>query len=256
MKFSDSGIIIDLKKYGEKSLIIKIFSQNHGVCRGFVKFANSKKFLNIFNIGNLVSFDHVARTEDSLGSFSNLDLIENNCAKFIFNKLRTNCIKSIISIINDHFLEIENFNLLFEKLVIFTQNLGNEKITDSQIIADFIKLELLILEGLGYGIDFSCCVVSNSRVNLAFISPKSAHAVSYEAGLPYAHKLLKLPPFLNQEFTQELNDDFIKNHHLIDGLNLSGFFLNKYLFVDSKKTNFSSNFYRENILKIVNQIPN
>ena len=254
MKFSDCGIIIDVKKYGEKSLIVKIFSENHGVCRGFIKFANSKKFTNIFQIGNLVSFEHHARIEDSLGGFSNIDLIDNNCAKFIFDKLRTNCAKSIISIVNDHFLEIENFNLLFNKLANFLQNLGDEKITNSQIIANYIKLELLILEGLGYGIDFSCCVVSNSKINLAFVSPKSAHAVSYEAGLPYANKLLKLPPFLNLEFAnQENNDEFLVDYHLVDGLNLSGYFLNKYLFIDSKKNNFSSNFYRENILKIVHK---
>lgn len=106
----------------------------------------------------------------------------------------------------------------------------------------------MILESLGYGIDFSCCVVTNSKVNLTFVSPKSAHAVSLEAGEKYANKLLRLPQFLMDEC-----DNYIENSQLVDGLNLSGFFLNKYLFLDNshKKNSFSSNFYRENILKII-----
>jgi excinuclease ABC subunit B len=43
MKFEDSGIIISLKKYGENSLIVKVFSQHHGLYRGFVKSAKSSK---------------------------------------------------------------------------------------------------------------------------------------------------------------------------------------------------------------------
>jgi DNA repair protein RecO (recombination protein O) len=176
----------------------------------------------------------------------------------MFDRLRINCFKSIISIIDQYFLEIENFNLLYKKFLVFLKNLGDDDIKNSQIIANYVRIELLILESLGYGIDFSKCVVSNSKVNLAYVSPKSAHAVSYEIGKDYANKLLPLPKFLNHEFT-EINDDlfediedFLSIKNLIDGLNLSGFFLKKYLFIDGKQDVFSNNFYRENIFKITN----
>lgn len=252
MKYSDCGVVISIKKYGEKSAILKVFSKERGVCRGFVKFLNSKKNANIFQIGNIISFDHNARIEDSLGTFTNFDLIENNCSKFIFNKLRTNCAKSIISIVDNYFLEKEPFHFLYTKFENFLNNLGLFSYHDSQIIAEFIKLELIILECLGYGVDFSCCVVTNSRVNLAFVSPKSAHAVSREAGEKFAHKLLRLPEFLIDESSNAFDDS-----QLIDGLNLSGFFLKKYLFIEQDPSqnalsnNFSNNFYRENILKII-----
>jgi len=40
---------------------------------------------------------------------------------------------------------------------------------------------------------------------------------------------------------------------LIDGLNLSGFFLKKYLFIEQSPSQsaLSNNFYRDNILKII-----
>ena len=43
MKYSDSGVVISVKKYGEKSAILKVFSENYGVYRGFIKYVSSKK---------------------------------------------------------------------------------------------------------------------------------------------------------------------------------------------------------------------
>jgi DNA repair protein RecO (recombination protein O) len=245
MKYSDSGIVISIKKYGEKSAILKVFSQNYGVYRGFVKHVSSKKNNAILQMGNLITFDYVARLEDSLGNFLSFDLAENNCSRFMLDKLRINCAKSVISMIDDYFLEREPFEFLYKNFVEFLQNLGDARIQNQQIIANYIKLELMILESLGYGIDFSCCVVTNSRVNLAFVSPKSAHAVSMEAGEKYSHKLLKLPNFLLEE-----NFENIEDNHLIDGLKLSGFFLKKFLFIDDfDKGKQQNSFYRNNIIK-------
>jgi DNA repair protein RecO len=162
----------------------------------------------------------------------------------MLDKLRTNCAKSIISMIDDYFLERESFEFLYKNCLEFLQNLGDDRISNQQIIANYIKLELMILECLGYGIDFSCCVVTNSRVNLAFVSPKSAHAVSMEAGEKYSHKLLKLPNFLLEE-----KNENIENHQLIDGLKLSGFFLKKFLFLDDfDKSKQQNSLYRNNII--------
>ena len=244
MKYSDSGIVINVKKYGEKSAILKVFSENYGVYRGFVKYVSSKKNNAILQMGNLITFDYVARLEDGLGSFLNFDLAENNCSRFMLDKLRTNCAKSIISMIDDYFLEREPFEFLYKNCLEFLQNLGDDRISNQQIIANYIKLELMILENLGYGIDFSCCVVTNSRVNLAFVSPKSAHAVSIEAGAKYSHKLLKLPNFLLEE-----KNENIENYQLIDGLKLSGFFLKKFLFLDDfDKSKQQNSLYRNNII--------
>jgi DNA repair protein RecO (recombination protein O) len=244
MKYSDSGIVISVKKYGEKSAILKVFSENYGVYRGFVKYISSKKNNAILQMGNLITFDYASRLEDGLGSFLNLDLAENNCSRFMLDKLRINCAKSIISIIDDYFLERASFEFLYKKFLEFLQNLGDSRIQNQQIVGNYIKLELMILESLGYGIDFSCCVVTNSRVNLAFVSPKSAHAVSIEAGEKYSHKLLKLPNFLLEE-----KNENIENNQLIDGLKLSGFFLKKFLFIDDfDKGKQQNSLYRNNII--------
>lgn len=240
MKFSDEGIIIDVRNYGEKSLIMKVFSRNHGTYRGFVKFAKSSKSNAIYQIGNLISFEHLSRLEESLGSFSSIDLVTSFSSKIIFERAKLECANSLFYLLNQFFLERENHEDLFEKLHEFLKKITTENVTNHEVIANYIKLELDILESLGYGVDLSCCVVTNSRVNLAFVSPKSARAVSIEAAKSYEKKLLKLPNFL-----VEKNATY-EESHLLEGLKLSGFFLEKFLADEGKATQFNC---RKNILK-------
>lgn len=228
MRFSDEGIIISQKKYGENSLIVKVFSRNHGVYRGFVNSIKSTKNKTIFQIGNLISFEFRARSEESLGQFTAVDLVKSYCSKMMFEKLKLDCINSLFSIIDDCFLEREHHEIFFEKILIFLQQTAEES-EPKKILSDYVKLELKILKTLGYEIDLSSCVVTNSKVDLAFVSPKSARAVCFEIGKPYQKKLLKLPDFLTE------NNREISEIDLQDGLRLSGYFLEKFIFEDRRE---------------------
>ncbi len=243
MKFNDEGIIISLKKYGENSLIVKVFSRHHGIYRGFVKSVRSSKDKTIFQIGNLITFEHRARIEENLGQFFSADLAKSYCSKMMFDKLRLDCVRSIFSIIDSVFLERENHEMLFKKLQEFLQKLADDNSQKTDFLADYIKLELKILKTLGYGIDLSSCAVTDSTINLAFVSPKSARAVTSEVGEPYKHKLLKLPNFLVEDVKCDEN-------HLLDGLRLSGYFLEKFIFEERSAAEKKQQFvYRESIAK-------
>ena len=97
MKFNYCGIIISLKKYGENSLVVKVFSQHHGIYRAFVKSVKSSKDKTIFQIGNLVIFEYRARIEENLGQLFAVDLEKSYCSKMMFDKLRLDCVRSIFS---------------------------------------------------------------------------------------------------------------------------------------------------------------
>lgn len=244
MKFNDEGIIISIKKYSENSAIVKVFSQNHGIYRGFVRSTKSSKDKVIFQIGNLISFEFRSRLEDDLGSFAAVDLIRSYCSRILFDKMKLDCVSSLFSIIDDSFLERESHEILFEKLQFFLQKITDEKVLTKDFLGEYIKLELEILRTLGYGIDLSSCVVTNSKVNLAFVSPKSARAVSLEVGKPYKNKLLKLPNFLVED------EGEFDEGHLLDGLELSGFFLERFFLEErSFSKNKQHSFYRDNIKK-------
>jgi len=230
MKFSDIGIIISIKNYSENSAIIKVFSQNHGIYRGFVSSPKSKKNQAIFQIGNLISFEWRCRNEDGLGSFYYSDLIKSFAAKIIFDRLKLSCCSSLFSIIESCFLERENHHRLFTKIHNFLLKISDNDIKKASFLTDYIKLELKILETLGYGVDLSSCAVTESTNDLVFVSPKSARAVSFEAGRAYESKLLKLPQFLLAENQNEA--DGIEDYQLCEGLKLSGYFLEKYVFAE------------------------
>ncbi|MFM7621157.1 MAG: DNA repair protein RecO [Alphaproteobacteria bacterium] len=242
MKFNDQGFVINSKDYGEKSAVVKILSEEHGICRAFIRQAQSPKTKNILQIGNLISFTYSTRLEENLGNFSHLDIVQSNSAYFMFDKLKLDCVQSIFSIIDDLFLEYDSSPELFNYLNDFLLFLSNNSHKSSAIIAKYIKLELLILQILGYGLDFSSCVVTNSTVNLSYISPKSGRAVSLDAGQKYHHKLLKLPKFILDENAQYANEQ------LYDGLKLSGYFLEK-IFVSTYAN--KKLFYRDNIVKAI-----
>lgn len=251
MKFRDEGIIISVKKYGENSLMLKVFSRENGIFLGFVKSAKSNKDKVIYQIGNLISFEYRARIEENLGQLYYVDLLKSYCAKIIFDRLKLDCVSSLFSIIDGTFLEKETQPLLFEKLHLFLQEITNEKTSIKEILSNYIKLELKILKTLGYGIDLSSCVVTNSKTNLVFVSPKSARAVCFEAGKDYQNKLLRLPSFLIEE-----NSKYGENH-LLDGLKLSKFFLEKFLFAEKKFIDNQSHFlYRKNIEKTLQNMTN
>lgn len=242
MKFNDHGIIISLKKYGENSLIVKVFSQNHGVYRGFVRSVKSSKDKVNYQIGNLISFEHRARIEENLGQFFAVDLVKSYGGKIMFDPLRLACINSVFSIIDSVFLEREEHQNLFQELNNFLQKLSDENSLKKDFLASYIRLELKILETLGYGIDLSSCAATESKNDLAFVSPKSARAVSFNAGKPYESKLLKLPSFLVNEQDHDENQ-------LLDGLKLSGFFLEKFVFEERNSEQNKQQFFHRERLK-------
>lgn len=223
MQYRDVGIIFKIKNYGEKSSIIKLITKNNGICQGFVKSAKSAKARSLYQIGNNISFEYRARDEDSLGSFYSVDLIEANCSKIIFEKTKIDCARSLFALIDIAFLENDHHKELHEEVHKFLTeiNIINET---NLILAKYIWLELKILEILGYGINTAYCAVTNSKDNLAFISPKTGRAVTLAVGKPYQDKLLRLPNFNKQQIT---------NQDISEGLKLSGHFLDKYVIKDN-----------------------
>ena len=234
MKFADQGIIISILNYGENSAIIKVFSQDHGIYRGFVKSIKSTKSKAIFQIGNLITFEYKSRLEENLGQLSRIDLVKSYCTKILFEKEKLRIAASILHLIDKVILEklaLEELFLLLEK---FLQNLVDES-EKNENLKNYVILELNILKILGYEIDLSSCVATGVKENLKYVSPKSARAVCFEAGKPYENKMLKLPAFFLDNSLKGTKED------VKDGLELTQYFLLKFIFDgDMAKISFRS----------------
>lgn len=216
MHIKDTAIILSKRILQENSAIINFFTRHHGIYAGVVSNITSKKS-HIYQVGNIVDFIWNARLEEHIGVAKCEILL--SAHQFMNNKTRLYALNSLFAMIISSFQERiphEEFFFLLEKYLRSTN--------DEFKIMDYIFLEGKILEESGYGLDLRQCVVTGRKTNLAYVSPKSARAVSLEAGLPYHALLLKLPECAitdkEPRTLQELEDLF----------NLLLYFFQRYIF--------------------------
>lgn len=219
MNLSDRGIILSSRKYSENSFIVKILSENHGLYSGFVRGASKKNQNIAYQNFNLVDFNWRSRIEENLGFFQ-IELARSFLAKIISCPIKLSCLNALALIIENNVLERDSHSEIFHGLLNLLNNLDQE---NSEFLQNYIKFEIELLKTLGYGIDLSECAATGSKENLQFVSPKSGRAVSLEAGEKYRDKLLILPQFLIEKGQK------ITKNAILEGLKLSGFFLDKYL---------------------------
>ena len=88
---------------------------------------------------------------------------------------------------------------------------------------------------MGYGLDFSSCAVNGSIENLHWVSPKSGRVVSSDGAKGWEDRLIKLPSFLIEN-----EKSVITKNDILDGLNLTEYFLVKRVYSQSTKNISSS----------------
>lgn len=238
MQFSDDGYIVGLRRHGENSLIVTLLSRKYGKIAGYIKGGDGRKFQGICQLGNLVSFNAYARLEENMPQFRGVELLKPLAVNFMSDVKKLAVLTSFCELMNLCLSEKENLEYMRAYIDSFMNNID----TDAWLEA-YACMEYHLLSFLGIGLDLSECAVTGSKENLAFISPKTGHAVCMEVGLPYAEKLFKFPHWIvdkNQPYNVA---------EVAETLRLSEYFLNKNFFqVHGLK--FPDN--RANLLHILN----
>ena len=219
MKWQDKGIIVSIQKYGENSLILIFFTENHGLHSGLIKYSNSKKNRSIFQIGNTFNIEWTGRLEDQLGYYKTE--IQNSISHNVMNNpLKIDALITQSSLINKLLADRQVHSSLFLETIDFILDINkNEKFW----IEKYIKWELKFLSELGFGLDLTNCAVTGSTDNLEFVSPKSGRAVSVNGAGKWKNKLFPLPKF----FLNNINSD--DKNEILKGINITSFFLNRYV---------------------------
>ena len=235
--WDDEGLILSSINYSETSLILKVFTRNHGVQKGFVRGAKSKKKSNIYEAGNLVSISFKSRTEDMLGIFL-VDLMKPSPLLYLNDLKRFSCIISVINLLEFSLLENEPETELY----FYSKNLINKIFSyEEGWIEEYIRWEVFLLKKIGFGLELSKCILSNKKTNLSYVSPKSGCAVNKEAGKPWEKKLLELPKFL-------ISDNKANRSELRKGFKITTYFLTKFANSIDKILPFTRSNFMDNIL--------
>ena len=69
MTWDDEGFLISKNKYSENSLIVEIFTKNHGKTSGIIFGGTSRKIKNYLQLGNQLHVNYSSKTENKIGNF-------------------------------------------------------------------------------------------------------------------------------------------------------------------------------------------
>ena len=69
MQWKDEGFLLSKNNYSENSVIIEVFTLNHGKCTGIVYGGTSRKIKNYLQLGNKIHVNLKAKNESKLGYF-------------------------------------------------------------------------------------------------------------------------------------------------------------------------------------------
>ena len=218
MEWSDEGIVLSARPHGEGGMVVNLLTRDHGRHAGFVPGGGSRRARPIWQTGNVVEAAWRARLAEQLGNYS-AELREPHAARAMDDAVELAGLSAACAVVDAALPEREPHPAMYEGFHAFLLALGHEGWP-----AIYVRLELGLLQELGFGLDLTKCAATGTTEDLAFVSPKTGRAVSRGAAEPYKGKLLPLPAFLS---TGGLPSD---DTQLRQGLDLTGFFLERHVF--------------------------
>lgn len=216
MEWQDEGVLIALRKHGESSAIIEVFTAQNGRHAGVVRGGASRKVAPILQPGAQLALSWRARLDDHLGNFTAEPL--RSRAGLMDDRLALAGLNSICALLHLALPEREPHPGLYAR----TQSLLAALEVDSGWPAVYLRWEMALLEDLGFGLDLGRCAVTGARDDLAFVSPRTGRAVSRKGAGDWAGRLLPLPPGL-------LGQGPLPAGELGQGLAITGHFLGREL---------------------------
>ena len=220
MRWQGEGVLLDVRKYGESSALIDVFTLSLGRRIGLLKGAINKKNKAIIQPGNQLFLTWNSRIEESLGVFK-IELMKSRYHKISKERDRLEFFNLICMLCCTFLPERVDFDELYHKTILYIEG----EFSTKEKFRKYIEWELQLLQSLGFGLDLGKCVVSGSKEDLKFVSPKSGCAVSRKSSAGWEDRLLVLPEFLGGIRSKEkLSKADIEN-----GFKLTEYFIKKNL---------------------------
>ena len=217
MEFKDKGIVLDIKPFQERGMVVRVFSRNHGVVGGFLQ--RSRSIKSVLNAGSVLSFSWKARLQDQLG-YLNIEEVDNIVGFVAFDAFKLDVLNALLSFARALFKDRQEYPLLHDGMLRVIDTLANKN-QRKVILKEYLQFEMKLLEYLGYGFDWSRCYMSGEVVDLHYISPKTGNIVSKAVGAPYKERLFIYPKFLFEDDLEFSKDE------VQDAFKLIGHFLEK-----------------------------
>lgn len=213
MEWRDHGILLTVRRHGESSAIIEVFTQEHGRHAGVVRGGTSRKIAPILQPGAQLDVLWRARLEDHLGSYQ-VEPLRSRAAVALSGRLPLAGLNAVTSLLAFSLPDREAHPDLYHRSEQLLDLLGQDEIWPLA----YLRWEMALLDDLGFGLDLTACAVTGSDQNLTHVSPKTGRAVSREGAGEWVDRLLDLPPVM-------LGRGDASDEEVAQALRTTGFFL-------------------------------
>lgn len=213
MDWQDEGVVIAARPHGETAAIIEVFTPAHGRHAGVVRGGAGRRLAPVLQPGSQVAAKWRARLGDHLGTFTVEPL--RTRAHVMADRLALAGLGAVCALLHLALAEREPHPALWAPTMTVLDGLGRDGWA-----ADYLRWELRLLEEMGFGLDLSSCAVTGATEGLAYVSPKTGHAVTVAGAGDWADRLLPLPPGLT-------GTGPLEGAALAQGLALTGHFLTR-----------------------------
>jgi len=213
MDWASEGYILSVRKHGETSAIIDVFTPDKGRHLGLVRGGVSRRNRSVLQPGNKVKVEWRGRLSEHLGNFT-VEALSARAADLMDDRLSLAGLNAVCAIARECLPEREAHPNVYQAFEILIENMHDPEIWP----ALYVRWEAGLLTAMGYGLDLRSCAATGVNDNLTHVSPRSGRAVSASAAEPYADKLLALPAFM-------VGEPYVTPKDVQDGLILTGYFL-------------------------------
>ncbi len=221
MNWSDDGIILGGRRFGEGGLILDVLTATRGRRSGLVYGGASRKRRAQYEAGNTIALAWSGRLDDQLGRFDMAESRRERASHLLEDAAALAAISSITAILRASMNEGDAAGSnLFEATVLLLDELTNPEVWP----ALYVRWELGLLSALGFGLDLEECAISGANDGLTHVSPRTGRAVRGSEAEDYVDRLLPLPDFLMRPGAPVQPGD------IAAGLRLTGHFLENRLF--------------------------
>ena len=157
MQWKDEGFLLSKNKYGENSIIIEVFTLNHGKCSGIVYGGTSKKIKSYLQLGNKIYVNLKTKNDNKLGYFK-IEIIDAISPFFFDDNKKLNCILTSLNLLKTVLPELLNYNSIY---VLFSNFLNELKFSNHWII-HYIFWEMNLLKEIGFDMNLTSNSVSKT----------------------------------------------------------------------------------------------
>jgi len=191
MEWRGAGILVAVRRHGESSAIIEVFTENHGLHAGVVRGGAGRRMGPILQPGAQLDVVWRARLEDHIGSYT-VEPIRSRAAAAMSDRLMLAGLNAVTGLLSYCLPERQQHAAFYRQTEQLLDLLEHPEVWPLA----YLKWEITLLAEVGFALQLDSCAVSGMTADLGFVSPRSGRAVSRSAAGEWADRLLPLPDIL------------------------------------------------------------